>query len=371
MRTSLMRISGALALAAALALGACSKPAAVAGPPGGTRTVRVATVELRPLAGGLETSGILVSREEAAVNAEQLLGGYRVMKVFVEANASVRQGQPLAQLDDTLLRSQIAQAEAQVAQQKVAADQADSQAKDVEGLDKQGIISKEQIDQRRFQARSAHAAVDAQIAVLRDLQTRQQRMIIRAPVNGLVLTRNVRPGDIASVGATNPMFTLARDSLVELEAQVAEGDMAGIHVGDAVTVKLPDGSSVNGSVRLIEPSVDSQTKLGKVHIQLPLNPNLRPGGFGRASFTGMTREVSAAPETAIRYDADGASVMVVGSGNRVQQVAVKTGAHEGGYVELIQGPAAGARVLLGSSAFVLPGDTVNPIVDTTQQTAAR
>jgi HlyD family secretion protein len=366
-----MRISGALALIMALALAACSKPPAPTGPPGGTRTVRVATVEQRPLTGGLETSGILVSREEAAVNPEQLLGGYRVLKVFVEANAKVRQGQPLAQLDDTLLRSQIAQQAAQVAVQKVAADQADQQAKDVEGLDKEGIISKEQIDQRRFQARSAHAALDAQTAALRDLQTRDQRMIIRAPVSGLILTRNVRPGDIASAGGTNAMFTLARDGLVELEAQVAEGDMAGIHVGDAVAVKLPDGSSVNGSVRLIEPSIDPQTKLGKVHIQLPVNSNLRPGGFGRASFTGLTRTVSAAPETAIRYDADGASLMVVGADDRVTQVPVKTGAHEGGYVELVRGPPAGSRVLLGSSAFVLPGDTVKPIVDTTQVTAAR
>jgi len=365
-----MRISGALALIMALALAACSKPPAPSGPPGGVRTVRVATIQDRPLTGGLETSGLLISREEAAVNAEQLLGGYRVLKVFVEADANVRQGQPLAQLDDTLLRAQIAQQQAQVDVQKVAAEQADQQAKDVEGLDKQGIISTEQIDQRRFQAKSAHAALDAQIAALHDLQTRQQRMIIRAPVAGLVLTRNVRPGDIASVGGTTPMFTMARDGLVELEAQVAEGDMVGIHVGDAVAVKLPDGSSVTGSVRLIEPSIDPQTKLGKVHIQLPLNSNLRPGGFGRASFTGMTRTVSAAPETAIRYDADGASVMVVGADNRVQQVPVKTGAHEGGYVELISGPALGSRVLLGSSAFVLPGDTVNPIADTTQ-TAAR
>ncbi len=363
-----MRISGALALTMALALAACSKPPAPAGPPGGVRTVRVATVEQRPLTGGLETSGILVSREEAAVNPEQLLGGYRVLKVFVEANATVRQGQPLAQLDDTLLRAQIAQQEAQVAVQKVAAEQADRQAKDVEGLDKEGIISTEQIDQRRYQARSAHAGLDAQLAALHDLQTRQARMIIRAPVAGLVLTRNVRPGDIGS-GGTNPMFTIARDSLVELDAQVAEGDMAGIHVGDAVTVKLPDGSVVDGSVRLIEPNIDPQTKLGKVHIQLPVNSNLRPGGFGRASFSGVARSVLAVPETAIRYDADGASVMVVAANDRVQQVPVKTGAHEGGYVELISGPPAGARVLLGSSAFVLPGDTVNPIAETTQAAA--
>jgi HlyD family secretion protein len=361
-----MRIWGALALTAALALAACSKaPAPTAGPPGGIRTVRVAVVEYRPLRGGLESSGILVSREEAAVNAEQLLGGYRVLKVFVEPDAYVRQGQPLAQLDDTLLRSQIAQAAAMVAQQKVAADQADLQARDVEGLDKAGVLSKEQIDQRRFQARSAHALLDAQIAQLHDLQTREARMIIRAPVSGLVLTRNVRPGDIATASGTTPMFTLARDGLVELDAQVAEGDMLGLHVGDAVSVKLPDGSTVNGSVRLIEPSVDPQTKLGKVHVQLPVNRDLRPGGFGRASFTGLTRTVSTVPETAIRYDADGASVMMVGAGDHVRQVPVKTGAHEGGYVELAQGPPAGSRVLLGSSAFVLPGDVVHPIADTT------
>src|SRR5579872_6198758 len=126
-------------------------------------------------------------------------------------------------------------------------------------------------------------------------------MIIRAPVAGLVLTRNVRPGDIASGGA-NPMFTLARDSLVELAAQVAEGDMAGIHVGDAVEVKLPDGTSVVGSVRLVEPSVDPQTKLGKVHVLLPVRADLRPGGYGRAIFTGLMRTVPVAPEAAIRYD---------------------------------------------------------------------
>jgi HlyD family secretion protein len=357
-----MGLPGALVLGMALMLTACQQPAPQADSGAGARAVRVALVQVRALSGGLESSGVFVSREEAAVNAEQLLGGYRVLKVFVEPDAFVRQGQPLVQLDDTLLRSQIAQARAMVAVQKVAADQADVQAKDVEGLDKQGIMSTEQIDQRRFQARSAHATLDAQIASLQDLETRESRMIIRAPVAGLVLTRNVRPGDVAG-GGTSPMFTLARDGLVELEAQVAEGDMGGVHVGDAVQVMLPDDTTLQGSVRLIEPSIDSQTKLGKVHVQLPVRADLRPGGFGRASFTGLSRSVPAAPETAIRYDADGASVMVVGSDDRVRQVPVRTGAHEGGYVEIVQGPPAGTRVLMGSSAFVLPGDLVKPVAD--------
>ncbi|HLK24777.1 MAG TPA: efflux RND transporter periplasmic adaptor subunit [Caulobacteraceae bacterium] len=353
--------AAALALAASGALVACGSKAAPPDPEAGARTVRVATIAVRPLTGGLESSGILVSREEAAVNAEQLLSGYRVLKVFVEPDATVVKGQPLVQLDDTLLRSQIAQAEAQVAAQRVAAAQADQQAADVAGLDKQGVLSKEQIDQRRFAAQGAHASLAAQTAVLRDLQSRDARMIIRAPVAGLVLTRNVRPGDVASASATSPMFTIARDSLVELQAQVAEGDMAGIHVGDAVQVKLPDGSTVNGSVRLVEPAIDPQTKLGKVHIRLPVQSNLRPGGFGRALFTGLVRTVPVAPEVAIRYDADGASVMQLDASNHVHQAPVKTGEHEGGYVEIVQGPPAGSRVLLGASAFVLPGDVVRPI----------
>ena len=361
--------SGQRAIAAALVatflatgggLAGCGKkPAPIVDDTANARSVRIGQVELRPLAGGLSTSGILVSREEAAVNSE--LSGYRVAKVYVEADARVAAGQPLAQLDDTLLKAQIAQQTALVAQQQVAAEQADIQAKDVAGLDDQGVLSKEQIDQRRFQARSSHAALAAQVAQLNDLKTRDERLVIRAPVGGLVLERNVRPGDISAVSATSPMFRMARDSLVELEAQVDEGSMAGIRVGDTVQVTIPDGATISGQVRLIDPNVDVQTKLGKVRIRLPVRADLRPGGFGRAIFVGLSRTVPVVPETAIRYDANGASVMVVGADNRVSQVPVRTGDHSAGYAELLQGPPAGSRVLLGAAAFVLPGDAVRPI----------
>lgn len=341
-------------------LAACGKkPEPVVDDRATARSVRVGLVETRPLAGGLSTSGVLVSREEAAVNSE--LSGYRVAKVFVEADAHVSAGQPLAQLDDTLLKAQIAQQTALVAQQQVAAEQADTQADDVKGLDGQGVLAKEQIDQRRFQARSSRAALLAQKAQLNDLKTREDRLTIRAPVAGLVLERNVRPGDISAVSATTPMFRMARDSLVELEAQIDEGSMGGIRVGDSVQVSLPDGATIVGHVRLIDPNVDAQTKLGKVRVALPVRPDLRPGGFGRAVFVGLSRTVPAVPETAIRYDANGASVMVVGADDRVSQVPVRTGDHSGGYAELLQGPPVGSRVLLGAAAFVLPGDAVKPI----------
>lgn len=362
---TLARMATALALATTLigaggGLAGCGKkPAPVVDDRANARSVRVGVVEMRPLAGGLSTSGVLVSREEAAVNSE--LSGYRVAKVYVEANAHVGAGQPLAQLDDTLLKAQVAQQTALVAQQQVAAEQADRQAKDVAGLDNQGVLSTEQIDTRRFQARSSRAALAAQTAQLNDLKTREERLTIRAPVAGLVLERNVRPGDISAVSATSPMFRMARDSLVELEAQVDEGAMAGIRVGDPVQVTIPDGAVISGRVRLIDPNIDAQTKLGKIRVALPVRADLRPGGFGRAVFVGLSRTVPAVPETAIRYDANGASVMVIGSDNRVSQVPVRTGDHSADYAELLQGPPAGSRVLLGAAAFVLPGDPVKPV----------
>lgn len=347
-------------LAVALGTAGCAKkPAPVSDDRASARSVRVGRVEMRALSGGLSTTGLLVPREEAAVNSE--LSGYRVAKVNVEADATVKAGEPLAQLDDTLLKAQIAQQTALVAQQQVAVEQAAKQAKDVADLDNQGVIASEQIDQRRFQARASRAALAAQTAQLNDLKTREERLTIRAPVAGLVLERNVRPGDISAVSATTPMFRMARDSLIELEAQVDQGSIGGVQVGDAVQVTLPDGAIVTGHVRLIDPNIDAQTKLGKVRIALPVRPDLRAGGFGRATFVGMKRTAAAVPETAIRYDANGASVMVVGGDDRVAQEPVRTGDHSGGYAELLQGPPAGARVLLGAAAFVLPGDAVKPI----------
>ena len=92
--------------------------------------------------------------------------------------------------------------------------------------------------------------------------------------------------------------------------------------GTAVTVTLPDNSRYNGQVRLVAPSVDANTKLGKVRVRLPVSRALRPGGFGRAQFSGSGTPVLAVPETAVRQDADGVSVMVVDPSNQYKWVAV-------------------------------------------------
>ena len=356
----------ALALSA-FGLSACGKGSAgktkiegAATAPADMRSVRVIKVESRELTGGLVASGVLVSREEAAVGSE--LAGFRVARVLVEEGAVVAAGQPLVQLDNTLIQAQIEQQTALVAQQAVAARQSQLQADRVVGLQGQGVVSEEQLQQRQFQAESSRAALAAQTAILNDFKTRQARMTIRATVSGRVLERTVRPGDISGGGT---YFRIARDNLVELDAEVPERSLSTVQVGDGAEVTLPSGKVVQGKVRLISPRIDAQSRLGRIRVLLPVSNDLRPGGYAQAAFNSATRKATVVPEAAIRFDAEGASVMVVGEGNRVQQVKIKAGQRSEGYVELLEGPPVGATVVKGAGSFVMSGDVVKPYVETT------
>lgn len=347
-----------LLLAGVLALAACgSKPAeeqTAATPP---RAVRVATVEVRPLAREITASGTLRPREEAAVGAE--LAGYRVLRVLVDVGSYVRKGQPLLQLDPTLLAAQIDQQRANLAQAQARAQAAADQARRVSGLAGSGVVADEQIVTRRTDAAAAAASVRQARAALADSLTRQARLTVRAPVSGVVLTRGVRPGDVTGAGTT-PYLTIARDGLVELQAELAEADLRAARPGTPVRVTLADGTPVDGSVRLVSPAVDAQSRLGLVYVRLPVRSDIRAGGFASARFGAAGVAVRAVPETAIVFTADGARVTLVDANNRVREARVRTGARGGGWVELIEGPPAGTRVALGASSFVVDGETVRP-----------
>jgi HlyD family secretion protein len=347
-----------LVLVAVLTLGGCHKPPPRSTEAQNARAVRVVALGDQPITGALAASGDLVPREEAAVLPE--VAGYRVSRVLVDVGDSVRKGQTMVDLDPALIQAQLAQADANVAQAQVQAQQAAEQANRVKDLDNAGVLSQEAIDQRRFQARAAQAAAAAQAAVLKDLRTRLGKLAVTAPVSGIVLERTVRPGDMSTAGGATPWFRLARDGQIELAAQLSEDDLARIRPGQHADVTLPSGETVPGVVRLVSPQIDPQTKLGIVRIHLPVRRDIRAGGYGRAVFSEVSGAALAAPETAVRYDADGASVMVVGPDNRVKHVLVQTGQRGGGYVQLIKGPPAGSRIVENAAAFLLDGDLVKP-----------
>lgn len=319
------------------------------------RAVRIALIEDRPLARDITASGTLRPREEASIGAEQ--AGYRVLRVLADVGSIVARGQPLVILDPALLEAQIAQQRANLDQQIARAGQASTESRRVADLRGTGVVAEEQIDQRRTEAAAAAANVRAARAQLQDSLTRRARLTVRAPVGGVILTRAVRPGDVTAGGGT-PMFTLARDRLIELQAELAEDALRDVRPGQPARVTLADGTVVEGKVRLVSPSVTAESRLGLVYIVLPVRPDIRAGGFASASFGSAGRPVRAVPEAAVVFSAEGPRLTVIDRENRAREVAVKTGARGGGWVELTQGPPAGTRVALGASSFVVDGDKV-------------
>ena len=325
------------------------------------QSMRVTHVELRDLSDQVLATGRLVVREEAAVGSE--LPGYRVAAVYVDEGDWVKQGQAMAKLDDALLQAQIAQAEATLATQKANVEFKKSQLQRAESLQLEGAFSKELLEQRRMEAASAEASLAASQAGVNEMKVRQSRMTLRAPVSGAVLQRALRPGDISG-GSATPYFRIARDGLIELDAELPDTSLAHLKVGESAIVTLSTGETYTGKVRFISPRVDQNTNLGRARIELPYSADLRPGSFAEARFNAQSMGVLSVPASAIRYEAGGPSVMLVDETNTVRQTPVKLGQRTGDYVELVEGPPAGSRVLAIGSAFTLDGDVIKPADDT-------
>lgn len=348
-----------LILAVAAFSSACSPPPAkkAAERPGERRVVSVAHVAERRFGGVLEASGSLVAYEEAAIGSE--LSGYRVVAVLVQEGDVVRKGQALAVLDSAQVEASIAQARGQLAQAEAQAGQARGEAARVRDLDGRGILSDELISARRAQADSADGAVASARAQVRRLASQLSQATIRAPGAGLVLERSVHPGAVTASGG-DPLFRIARDQRIELAAEIPEAAMASISEGVGARVTLPSGLQVEGVVRLVSPRIDPATKLGRALIRLPVNSQIREGGYARAVLRSLSRRAPAVPAAALQSGASGSAILIVGPNNRVRSQAVSVGARAGGWIELRQGPPVGTRVTLGGGAFLLDGDAIRP-----------
>lgn len=336
--------------------------------PGAVQAMRITRIEQRSLAGEIVATGRLVVREEAAVGSE--LNGYRVAAVYVDEGDWVKQGQAMAKLDDALLQAQIAQAEATLATQKANVDFKKSQYERAVSLEKEGAFSKELLEQRRAETASAEASLLASQAAVNEMKVREARMTLRAPVAGVVLQRTIRPGDISTSVTSAPYFRLASNGLVELDAELPDAKLSLLKEGTPATVTLTTGETVQGKVRFVSPRVDQNTSLGRARIALPYNKALRPGSFAEARFASTSGDSVTVLASAIRYESGGPSLMLVGDDNRVKQVPVKLGERSGDYVQLIEGPPAGSRVLAVGASFSLDGDVIKPFEDGTAPAAA-
>ncbi len=322
-------------------------------------TVTVIVPGQTAVANTITTTGNLQARRMMPVGVAG--EGGMVSHVLVDAGNWVRVGQTLAQVDPAVQAAQTSQMQAQMTNAGANAKLAQSNLDRAERLVARGFISKADIDSRTAARDAANAQVKLAQAQYREMAARLDRLDIRAPAAGLVLTRGVEAGQIVSSGS-GALFNIAEGGSMELRARLAEQDLARIHVGMAATVQ-PVGSTQRyvGHVWLVSPVIDPATRQGEVRVQLTYAPALRPGGFASGTFVADSRQAPVLPESAVLSDPRGVNyVYVVDPENRVARRDVKVGDVSDAGVAVLGGLTGNERVVYSAGAFLNPGDKVVP-----------
>jgi HlyD family secretion protein len=156
------------------------------------------------------------------------------------------------------------------------------------------------------------------------------------------------------------LFRLIEGGLVQFDAQVPQDKLQKLTPGLEAELRIGahgEEASIKGSIRAIAPTLDPQSRLGIVHIALPLDPRLRPGAFVQGRIVLSRAPALSTPRSAIMSQ-DGESFVYVIDGKHARRRIVETGAAEEGQVEIRKGLAEGEHVILSAGAFLYDGQAV-------------
>jgi HlyD family secretion protein len=384
-----------------LALAAVGAAAAFVGQRSRPQAVEIATVASAypsQAIAVLNATGRVVAARRASVSSK---ASGRLEWLGVEEGQRVLAGELIARLENrdvAAAREQAAAgvtvAEANLAQGQAERDDAEVALKRARELAQKDFVSGAAVDAAQARFNKAAAAVrtlEAQIAVaqanLRAAGVSFDQTLIRAPFAGIVLTKNANVGDIltpfsSASGTTGAVVTMADMSTLEVEADVSEGSIAMIAVGQPAEIQLdafPD-LRLAGAVSRIVPTVDRSkaTLLVKVKFD-QIDPRVLPDMSAKIAF--LSRQLAAderQPVPALRPEAivragDRQVVFVVqpagatpargdggkaaAAGGRVARTVITAGASIGDLVR-VDGLAPGTRVVVNPPPDLADGATV-------------
>lgn len=308
----------------------------------------------------INATGTLAARREMPVGVAG--EGGMINRVLVEPGQWVNAGQVLATVDRSVQTQTAQSLAAQVAVARSDQTIAQAELERAQQLVDRGFISKADLQRKTATRDAAAARVQVAAAGLREAQARNGRLDIRAPAAGLVLTRQAEPGQIVSAGS-GVLFRMAQGGQIEMRAQLSEADLATLHTGARAQV-TPVGSdrSFAGEVWQVSPVIDPQTRQGIARIALPYDPALRPGGFASATIVGGATVAPLLPDSAIQSDDKGSFVYIIGKDNKVERRNVKIGQVSDAGVTITSGLDGSERVVRAAGGFLVPGQTVKPVV---------
>ena len=333
----------------------------------------------------LNATGYVTPRRRATI-AAKITG--RVTGVFFDEGTHVHNGQLLATLDDAdakraleTARSDSASAKAAITDYEVQLKNAQILLHRTEELQKAGVQPQEQLDNARTAAESlqakiglAKAQANAAEARIREAQQAVDNCTIRAPFDGIVVSKDAQVGEMVSPISAGGGFTRTGIATIvdmnsnEIEVDVNEAYITRVKPGQQVTAILdayPDWE-IPSRVRTIIPSADRQKATVKVRISfIKLDPRILPDMGIKVTFLGdapSTRDATPAPaiiipQSAVRDD-HGKKIVYLLKADKTERRAVTLGGTRGSDTEVMAGVAIGDTVVVNGPADLHDGQSV-------------
>ena len=336
-----------------------------------------------------------------------------IEKLLADFNSPVKEGQVIAQLDAATYQANLIQANGNLASVKAALELAQLNADRAKALQADKLSAKAEYEKAMADLHQAEAAVMISEGALKKAQVDLARCTIYAPIDGIVISRNVNVGQTVAASLSAPtLFLIANDlSKVQIEADVAEADIGLVRVAQDVefTVDAFPGQTFQGKVTQVRnaPKIEVGVVTYVTIIEVT-NPELKlkPGMTANVSIIVARRDNALKiPSAALRFrppkssepkNADSSPALAEAKGEKKsdaasrkkekrksertvymapgredvpagatdgapQAVHVKTGITDGRHTEVIEGLKEGDRVIVGLSKDEGPRErAVNP-----------
>jgi multidrug efflux pump subunit AcrA (membrane-fusion protein) len=357
--------------------------------------VSVEPVRIETLADSIEAVGTVQSRRHTVLSSKVLAA---VVAVHRHEGDRVRAGDVVVELDDRDARAQRARAEAALreahdaVEEAQAAIEAADRAIDAAAaqqelaaatlaryttlLERRSVAAQEH-DEVAAKAKAAAAEVARARQTKASLLARERQAAARieqaeaelararvalthatitAPANGIVVSKTVEVGTIATPGAA---LLTVEEQRYRLELSVPESDIRNVRIGQR-TVATVDalGLDLQGIVVEIVPAADPTSRTFTVKVDLPGDERLRSGLYGRARFTAGQRTVMLVPRQAVRERGQLQQVFVVDGSNIARLRLVTTGKAADDRVEILSGLGEGERVVVQGAERLTDGSRV-------------